>query len=452
MLKVVVATEPQAHEAYLRHCILEGYDTLTTKPMLLPIKNGTFDGPSVFRRTADLLSLSPATADARHSLLVLGRHHEVYDKSVRAQASHMVDILGTPITSVNLKTAGGVWNVGSEFSTRDDHPYKHGYGMLMHGAYHYVDILARMLLINRRLYPDADFVMKISGYAAFPADQDVRVTDCVTKRLSHHSESMSMLQPGIRYGETDIVTAFSLQFKNTRKVLALGNLALEQTTPGMRSWGPFPEVPYNINGRLHCTDVDVRLGTVFSVNGNVVKVPLGSRKGQNDLRGKNLATITTRANAYVAGTQEFIAEERIARPYGNSFSYAAESELFEAWIEGRKTYSELASHLLGAALISALSEVISENGVETIIDFNFAEPDWPDPQLPACAVCDEDGAMQFAAEGLAVEAIDPQLQALDAKCGLGALSAQLLIAFGDGGVTGRNGRLQKRDPGEEISG
>ncbi|BCG97378.1 hypothetical protein MesoLj131a_62420 [Mesorhizobium sp. 131-2-1] len=57
-----------------------------------------------------------------------------------------------------------------------------------------------------------------------------------------------------------------------------------------------------------------------------------------------------------------------------------------------------------------------------------------------------------AAEGFAVEAIDLQLQALDAKRGLGALSSQLLIAFGDGGVTGRNGRLQKRDPGEEISG
>ncbi|WP_189354704.1 hypothetical protein, partial [Mesorhizobium sp. M2A.F.Ca.ET.039.01.1.1] len=57
-----------------------------------------------------------------------------------------------------------------------------------------------------------------------------------------------------------------------------------------------------------------------------------------------------------------------------------------------------------------------------------------------------------AAEGLTVEPIDPQLQALNAKCGFGALSAKLLIAFGDGGVTGSNGRLQKRDPGEEISG
>lgn len=57
-----------------------------------------------------------------------------------------------------------------------------------------------------------------------------------------------------------------------------------------------------------------------------------------------------------------------------------------------------------------------------------------------------------AAEGLAVEAIDLQLQALDAKCGLGALSSKLLITFGDGDVTGRNGRLQKGDPGEEISG
>ncbi|MER8734578.1 hypothetical protein NKH28_33245 [Mesorhizobium sp. M1227] len=56
-----------------------------------------------------------------------------------------------------------------------------------------------------------------------------------------------------------------------------------------------------------------------------------------------------------------------------------------------------------------------------------------------------------AAEGLAVEAIDPQLQAMDAKRGLGALSSQLLITFGNGDVTGTNGRLQGGDPGEEIS-
>ncbi|WP_352613641.1 hypothetical protein [Mesorhizobium sp. M0239] len=41
---------------------------------------------------------------------------------------------------------------------------------------------------------------------------------------------------------------------------------------------------------------------------------------------------------------------------------------------------------------------------------------------------------------------------MDAKRGLGALSSQLLIPFGDGGVAGGNGRLQKGGPGEEISG
>lgn len=56
-----------------------------------------------------------------------------------------------------------------------------------------------------------------------------------------------------------------------------------------------------------------------------------------------------------------------------------------------------------------------------------------------------------ATKGLAVEAIDLQLQALDAKCGLGTLSSQLLIPFGDGDVPRRNGRFQKGDPGEEIS-
>jgi hypothetical protein len=102
----------------------------------------------------------------------------------------------------------------------------------------------------------------------------------------------------------------------------------------MRSWGPFPKVPYNVNGRLHGTDIDVRLGPVFGINANVVKVPIGARLGDIDIRGRNSGTATTRANARIAGTQDVIRIEHIERPYGNFFSYSAEADIFNRWVNG----------------------------------------------------------------------------------------------------------------------
>lgn len=395
-LKVVIATEPQAHESYLRHCMLEGYDTLTTKPLLVPMRDGVFDGGSIYQRTKDLLKWTER-AKGQHSLIVLDRHHEIYEKRIRSQLAVMMEKLNVPITSINLKTASGVWNLPYEYALREDHPYKYGYGMLMHGAYHYVDLVTRLLQMNRRIYSEDEFCLRITGFAAFPKDQEKRLPLGIMNKLDNYLQHMASFDSGFPYGETDIVASFALCFRRSEAALCLGTIALEQTTPGMRSWGAFPEVPYNINGRLHCTDIDVRLGTLFAMNGHVAKTPISSRKDQSDLRGKNIGIVTSRSNALVAGTQEFMTEERITHPYGNSFSYAAESTLFRDWIDGRKTYSNLESHLPTAAVTAALARMIHSNGETIEIDFDFAEPDWPPITYVSNAVVHDDRAMQFAA-------------------------------------------------------
>ncbi|MGV7213397.1 hypothetical protein [Bradyrhizobium sp. UFLA05-112] len=327
-LKVVIATEPQAHESYLRHCMSAGYDTLTTKPLLVPMRDGVFDGGSIYQRTKNLLAWAKG-GKGQHSLIVLDRHHEIYEKRIRSQLAVMMERLNVPITSINFKTASGVWNLPYEYALREDHPYKYGYGMLMHGAYHYVDLVTRLLQMSRRMYADDELCLRISGFSAFPRDQAKRLPLGIMNKLDNYREHMASFDPGIHYGETDVVASLALCFRRTQVTLCLGTIALEQTTPGMRSWGTFPEVPYNVNGRLHCTDVCVCLGTLFSINGHVVKIPISSRKSQSDLRGKNIGIVTSRSNALVAGTQDFLTEERITHPYGNSFSYAAESALFQ---------------------------------------------------------------------------------------------------------------------------
>jgi hypothetical protein len=76
-----------------------------------------------------------------------------------------------------------VWNTPEELSTREDHPYKYGYGMLMHGAYHYIDIAAQFLELNRKLFPGKKLSITLSSFSAHPFDQNVRVSKKVNELI-----------------------------------------------------------------------------------------------------------------------------------------------------------------------------------------------------------------------------------------------------------------------------
>ena len=370
-IKVIISTEAQAHEAYLDYCISNGFDSLTTKPILLPMKEGLFDPISMNERMQSLVSKAKERP-ANHAVLCLGRYHEVYNEGVEAQILEKMSALQVPITSINFKTSSGVWNLENEFLDREDHPYKYGYGMLMHGAYHYIDLVAQFLTYNKLIYPDMNFGLDVVTFSAYPKDQSIRIPANVTKLLSDFEKCKSApVELDGKFGETDVVSTFRLFDADTNQTLTLGSLTLEQTTPGMRSWGPFHEVPYNINGRLHCTDLDVRLATIFAANAHVIKTPIGGRQGPTDLRGRNSGRITVRSNIEVTGDQEFHTEQSIHRPYGNSFSYSAEYAVFNDWLCGKQTRSSLESHLASVALLQALAESQKHSGEKITIDYNY---------------------------------------------------------------------------------
>ena len=102
-VKVFISTEPQSHEAYLRHCINAGVDTITTKPLVLPMKDGYFDIQQLFDKTKQLALLTKK--GGRHAVLCLGRHHTIYDVKVRQNILSVMSSANVPITSLHLKTA-----------------------------------------------------------------------------------------------------------------------------------------------------------------------------------------------------------------------------------------------------------------------------------------------------------------------------------------------------------
>ncbi|KAK4161180.1 hypothetical protein QBC43DRAFT_380873 [Cladorrhinum sp. PSN259] len=374
--KVAITTEPQSHAAYMKHALAQRFDVLVTKPLILPMKDGVLDQPGLM---PIVNAIASATVEARvnTAVLCLGRLHEIWEYKLRRPLSLMMRRLQHPITSIHIRTGSGVWNLPSEFGSREDHPYKYGYGMLMHGAYHYIDYLARLLLMNKKLFPEEEFVIVLQGFTAGPLDQGLRTAGIEAATTGYRPE-LSELVEGLPYGETDIVASWAMKFKSTGRVLCLGTLALEQTTPGMRSWGPFPDVPYNINGRLHCTDIDVRLGTVFSISANVTKAPIQGRLGDTDIRSLNAGSVTTRSNARLTKTQGFIRRENYERAYGSSYSYTAEADIFERWLLDRQTHSDFPSHVPACALLDGLLRLAAADWHGNIeVDFNYPAPDWP---------------------------------------------------------------------------
>jgi hypothetical protein len=361
-LKVFISTEVKAHEAYLRFCVENGIDSLVEKPVFAPTKKGYFN-PCVIESKMKSLIRSIRKKPANHSVMILGRYHRVYNDEMVDILKNKIIELQAPITSFHLRTASGVWNLYREYESREDHPYKYGYGMLMHGAYHYVDLMIQFLELNKIIYPRDDFLIDITSYVAYPEDQKYRIPKKFNADFSDNAPKWSNRKSGSnRYGETDIVSVFCLKNKRTKKVLTLGSISLEQTTPSIRSWKDIPEGFYNKNGRVSCTDIEVQLSVLYSMHGRSFKIPriVDSKISKID----NYAIIQTRANASILKKEKYNTEKIIS----GFFNSDSNRKLMTNWFQNKENRSQLEKHYSAMKVTQAIALSLKKPGYPITID------------------------------------------------------------------------------------
>ncbi|WP_151898181.1 hypothetical protein [Streptomyces sp. C8S0] len=80
-MKVYIATEVRAHEAYLRYCVENGIDSLVEKPVLAPMADGRFAPTRITEVMRELIAQADRT-DAKHSVMTLSRYHRIYNGEV----------------------------------------------------------------------------------------------------------------------------------------------------------------------------------------------------------------------------------------------------------------------------------------------------------------------------------------------------------------------------------
>lgn len=362
-IKVYIATELKAHEEYLQYCVENDIDSLTEKPIFSPLKNGKFD-PSLIDEKMKYLTSLAQKSNAKHSVTSLARYHEIYNDKAIEKIKERIIKYEAPITSLHLRFASGVWNSHIEYENREDHPYKYGYGVLMHGAYHYVDVITRFLSLNHLIFPNDNLQLTLSSYGGFPADQNDRISKKYSTLFDDDKPEWADKSTNkTDYGETDIVTSFQLLNTSTNKVITLGTMSFEQTTPSIRTWKDIPAEIYNKNGRTACADLEVQLSTLFTLNLKCFDIPT---EGEID-RIKAFARIETRANASLLKDEKFYTKEE-AHDVSHNISNRS---LIGNWLAGAEGKSTLQSHFIVMKVLQSLAESIKNPGHP--ISFNFTE-------------------------------------------------------------------------------
>ncbi|MBI1362879.1 MAG: hypothetical protein GC134_02750, partial [Proteobacteria bacterium] len=145
---VILSTEPKAHMAYLRYFISRGIHTLTDKPITAPVSPIT-DATQAARIEHDYDTLmamyAPAKAKGmRLSVQCQRRFHPGY-VYIRQLLATLTATHNIPVTHMDVYHCDGMWNMPDEYLSRENHPYKYGYGKLYHSGYHFVDLAAWLL-------------------------------------------------------------------------------------------------------------------------------------------------------------------------------------------------------------------------------------------------------------------------------------------------------------------
>lgn len=149
----ILSTEPKAHYCYLQYLITHHIPTLTDKPITAPtnVINDEEQAKKIYQEYHHLLSLAE-----QYNTPVAVQCQRRYDPRyhwINTKVRELMQDYNLPISHMHITHCDGSLNMPDEFFSRENHPYKYGYGKLFHSGYHFID-LACLLLSYDQLKED----------------------------------------------------------------------------------------------------------------------------------------------------------------------------------------------------------------------------------------------------------------------------------------------------------
>ncbi|OHE77693.1 MAG: hypothetical protein A3F67_11970 [Verrucomicrobia bacterium RIFCSPHIGHO2_12_FULL_41_10] len=264
----IISTEPKAHYAYLQYLIAKRIPILTDKPITSPIDviNDEEQANKIRTEYHHLLSLAK-----RYNTQVLVQCQRRYDARYRwiiDKVGELMQEYSLPVSHIHITHCDGSLNMPDEFFSRENHPYKYGYGKLFHSGYHFID-LVNMLLSHNQLCPEkrpSDCLVTSSHYS--PHDQLFALDESFYLRAFKKSGYSSFYElwrnkKYLNMGELDMLALF--EFSRGSQVVTTCSLNLLQSGFSRRAWTHLPIDNYKGNGRVRHETVSLQMGPLMNI-------------------------------------------------------------------------------------------------------------------------------------------------------------------------------------------
>ena len=363
---ILLSSEPKSHFAYLKWACENDVDVFLDKPItaLNLVDKQEDSAEQIFEDYKELVT-SLKNSRSKFVVATHRRCHEGYTL-VKSYLNDFIKEYKIPITHIDIYHAGGMWNMPDEFFSRENHPYKYGYGKLMHSGYHLIDLYCWLLKANGLVASKAPDKITLTSQHVSPYDFLHQVNARDYEQLfgknvftgAFEKESLKKIK---KFGETDVY--LSCQLKREDAVITSATLNLLQTSYSRRAWTHLPDDTYRKNGRTRHERVNIQLGHLLNVQVHEYQI---SREA--DIQNRSICSEEQpeafeihifRNNELVGGKPyQKITMPKYSRSKEqdailiNDLNRLAKKKLFFDWLDGRSSVSDIMDHSDSVRLLS----------------------------------------------------------------------------------------------------
>lgn len=354
---VVLATEPKAHFAYAEWFLNQSIHVLAEKPLTSPLF-ASVDLTAADQIEIDfenLLELSEKKG-ARLEIQTHRRYHPVY-LFVLEQMNELLRKFSVPLTYCDIYHCDGMWNMPNEFIERENHPYKYGYGKLLHSGYHFIDLLAILLAPSFQLEDKKPDRGQLYATSYRPLDFFTALGNEEYFKLFNISDYKDIFDSAAgqitdRFGELDFFGLF--QFFKKDRCITTCSLSLLQTGFSNRSWTHLPLDTYKSNGRVRHERISLQFGPLMNLQ--VHSYLSNESLGKEDFfqpGSKRHFDVYIFRNSKLIGGESFqkFDSRYFGSQYKKSFNETSRTECFLRFIKNQDSNTAIASHRLSIQLL-----------------------------------------------------------------------------------------------------
>lgn len=380
---IIISTEPKAHKIYAEWALKNDVNILMDKPITAPV-NPITNIKSAKQIFTDYLDLKELKRQSKSKFYIVAqrRNHEGFNY-VKNYLKNFVAEYQVPASFIDIYHTDGTWNLPHEFN-KENHPYKYGYGKLMHSGYHCIDLFAWLVEVNNLLLDRKPNNAKIYTSKFRPNDFFHQLNSENYEKFFGKTEIQDFYKQYKSedyedYGEID--ANILGQLKNDNNVVTTASINLQQNSFSRRGWFELPEDTYKGNGRLRHERVNIQVSHLLNIQ---VHSYQSHEAGKKDIEVEGFGNedhfdIYVFRNSNMVGGKSFekvaIGEKMKAASSGDG-TYLGHNEkgrekTLVNFLKGENDSSELEEHELTNKLLSKIYQSMAKDFTYGNSNINF---------------------------------------------------------------------------------